>query len=422
MKFNKMSAVALSALMAFGTIASVNVAYADEDVTLKVALWDYSNVDYYKNIFAAFEEANPGFKVEALEFAADEYANVVTTQLGGQSDFDIVFNKDIPMLAALSQQGHLYALDELIAGDDSFDVSVYNGMVEQTQLNGTTYSLPFRSDNTLLYYNKDLFDAAGVDYPTDGMTLAEYHELATKMTSGFGNDKVYGAHNHTWTTNVTNFARRLGNYNPNDPTTYDDIKAAYAEILAMQEEGCIQDYGMLKSSNIHYSGVFYNQQVAMLPIGTWYINMLTTNVSDFNWGVCAIPSVDGMGNENSVGGVTTASIGAYSKNPEAAWTLLKYVCGEDGGKVLAENGIVPGMITDGVKEIFDAIPQTYPNAPEGLSKYIVGEVSAVVETPMDPKAKEIGSILDEMHSAIMTLSVSVDDGIANAISRIGEIE
>lgn len=43
-----------------------------------------------------------------------------------------------------------------------------------------------RYDNNLIFYNKDLFDAAGVAYPEDGMTMAEYHELAAKMTSGRG--------------------------------------------------------------------------------------------------------------------------------------------------------------------------------------------------------------------------------------------
>ncbi len=182
------------------------------------------------------------------------------------------------------------------------------------------------------------------------------------------------------------------------------------------------DYGAIKSANLHYSGVFYNQQTAMLQIGTWFINMLCTNVSDFNWGVCSIPAVNGEGNTNSVGGITTASIGSYSKHPAEAWNCLKYICGQEGGKVLAECGIVPGMVTDEVKGIFDALPQTYPNAPEGLSKYITGEVAAIAETPTEEKSKEIGSIIDEMHSSIMTNSASVDDAIAKAIERIGEIE
>ena len=47
----------------------------------------------------------------------------------------------------------------------------------------------------MLFYNKTLFDAAGVDYPTNDMTWEEYAALAKEMT-GKGNCK-YGCHYHT---------------------------------------------------------------------------------------------------------------------------------------------------------------------------------------------------------------------------------
>ena len=46
--------------------------------------------------------------------------------------------------------------------------------------------MPFRSDFWVLYYNKDLFDKAGVEYPSNDMTLEDYDALARKMTSGSG--------------------------------------------------------------------------------------------------------------------------------------------------------------------------------------------------------------------------------------------
>ena len=50
---------------------------------------------------------------------------------------------------------------------------------------------------TCCSYNKDLFDAAGVAYPSNDMTWDEYYDLAAKMTSGEGSSKVYGTHHHT---------------------------------------------------------------------------------------------------------------------------------------------------------------------------------------------------------------------------------
>lgn len=388
MKKRRLAAGVMAAVMAAGIVAGCSSTGAgakgsqEEKVTIKVALWDYSNTEYYKTMFDAFTAKYPNITVEPVEFSADEYDNTVITQLGGKQDFDVVFTKGTPALSALVEQGHVLALDDLMGKDASFQKDAYSGLVDQLQLNGKTYGVPFRKDNNMIFYNKDLFDKAGVPYPEDGMTMEEYHELAAKMTSGTGNDKVYGAHVHTWPSNVSEFARRVEEFDVLDTDSYENLVPYYHEILAMQDEEVVQDYGMLKSSNIHYSGVFYNQQAAMLQIGTWFINMCVENVKDFNWGVCSLPNDKGIGNEAAIGGVTPVSIGAYAKHPEEAWTFINYICGEEGAEVLAKQGIVPGYNSDQVSQIFDDIPKTSPNAPEGLSKYIDID-KYVVEQRMD---------------------------------------
>ena len=92
-----------------------------EDVTIKVALWDYSNTEYYKTMFDAFQQQYPNISIDVVEFTADEYEDVVTTQLGGKQDFDVVFMKGAPKLAGLIKQGHINAIDDLIANDADFN-------------------------------------------------------------------------------------------------------------------------------------------------------------------------------------------------------------------------------------------------------------------------------------------------------------
>ena len=390
-----------------------------EKVTIRVALWDYSNTEYYKKMFDAFSAKHPDIQYEVVEFAADEYPTVIQTQLAGKQNFDVVFNKDLPTLSLLVSQGHIEPLDSFIAADSEFDTKNYSGLIEQLVVEGKTYGVPFRKDNSLLYYNKDLFDAAGVEYPKDGMTMQEYADLAEKMTSGSGNDKVYGAHMHTWPSNVTQYARRTEVYTPIDSSTYESLLPYYQTQLDLQSKGYIQDFGVLKSSSIHYSGVFYNQQAAMLEIGTWFINMLCENAT-FNWGVVSLPNDAGIGNEVAVGGVTPVSIGAYGKNKEAAWQFIKYICGEEGALVVAQSGILPGYGSDAVFEIFDSLPQTYPGAPEGLSEYI--DLPYIIEFPMTAKAKDIITVIEEEHSAIMTGTAGPEEGLKRMMERVNAIQ
>ena len=191
----------------------------------------------------------------------------------------------------------------------------------------------------------------------------------------------------------------------------------------LQEEGCIQNYGSLKSGNIHYSGVFYKQEAAMMQIGTWYINMLLENIpnedngyASFNWGVCSMPNNYGITTENVVGGITPVSIGAYAKHPEEAWKFLAYITGAEGAQILAKTGIVPAWAGQEVLDIFDHFRDDHPNAPEGLSKYISGS-NFIIEQPMDANGKAIASVCDELHSAIMTGSMSVEDAIAEYAAK-----
>ncbi|MCR5255197.1 MAG: sugar ABC transporter substrate-binding protein [Acetatifactor sp.] len=385
-----------------------------EDVTIRVSLWDYSSTQYYKDQIAAFEKAYPHIKVDVAEAPAGDYEDMIITKMAGRENYDVVFTKGLPSLSALISMNYVQPLDDYIANDADFDKSAYSNLTDQMQMNGKTYGVPYRKDNILLYYNKDLFDAAGVDYPQDGMTMDDYYELAKKMTSGSGNEKIYGAHLHTWASCVFLFPRRVGQFDPWG-TDKSALKPYYETFLKMQDEGLIMDYGTLKASNTHYSGVFYNKQVAMMEMGTWFINMLVEN-ADFNWGVCSVPNVDGVGNTCAVGGVTPVMIGAYAEHPDEAWEFIKFVTGEEGAKILASNGILPGYSCDAVDEIFDALP----GAPENLSDYLSAD-TFYVDTPLNPNGKEADSIISEEHDLIMTKSISVDDGLKEMEERVNAV-
>lgn len=54
-------------------------AESEEKVTIRVALWDYSNTQYYKTMFEEFTAQNPDIEIEPVEFTAGEYGTTLTT-------------------------------------------------------------------------------------------------------------------------------------------------------------------------------------------------------------------------------------------------------------------------------------------------------------------------------------------------------
>src|SRR5699024_9960427 len=57
---------------------------------------------------------------------------------------------------------------------------------------GAFYYMPFEKRWEALYYNKDIFDKFGEDYPVDGMTWDEVASLARKLTGEVGGERYRG--------------------------------------------------------------------------------------------------------------------------------------------------------------------------------------------------------------------------------------
>ena len=398
---------------------TANVAESEAKTEIKVALWDYTNAKYYKNLIEEFEKNNEDISVKVIEISADEYNDKIQIMLSGGDDVDVVFTKEVASLAGLIQKGQVLSLDDYIQ-KANIDESYYGGMLNELALDGKVYAMPFKKDCTILYYNKDLFDKAGVEYPKDGMTLTDYRELAAKMTSGEGAEKVYGAHLHTWPRSLQNFARKTDDFQIAEKPVA-NLADYYDIFLKMQnEDKSIMDYGTLKAGNIHYSGVFYNQQCAMVTMGTWFVNNLleqkANGTIDFNWGICSLPDIDGSGNANGVIGVTPVSINTASKHPEEAWRFIEFATGAQGAAVIANSGIIPAYVDDNVKSIISGLD----GIPENFSDYINAD-KFYLEQPLHPDAGELEQINSEEHSLIMCGEVSIEEGLQEMQKRIDEV-
>src|SRR5690606_9960382 len=114
---------------------------------------------------------------------------------------DIITVKDIPGYSAMLTRGQIVPLNDYIEASD-VDLTAYSGAAEELTYEASIYALPFRSDIWILYYNEDIFDAAGLPYPTNDTTWDELDATARELTSRSGADKIYGGHFHTWRSTV----------------------------------------------------------------------------------------------------------------------------------------------------------------------------------------------------------------------------
>lgn len=206
-------------------------ASAEENTTLTIVAWDVGTTPYYQAQKEAFEATHPGVTIEYVDVASQDWDTKAGTMLSGGDTSDLFMVKQNINIMNWAQQGFAEPLTDYIA-KDNYDLSGFVGMEPNYALDGTQYALPFRSDFWVLFYNKTLFDAAGVAYPTNDMTWEEYAALAKEMT-GKGNCK-YGCHYHTWLSAIVNFAVDDG-VNTLLDGEYSDLKYFYDLALSLED-------------------------------------------------------------------------------------------------------------------------------------------------------------------------------------------
>ncbi len=397
-----------------GETTAASVQAAEGDTVLKWAVWDISSTVYYQPLIDAFEAANPGVKIEMVDLGSADYQTVLATELTGSgSDFDIATIKDVPGYTTLVNKGVLESLDDYIA-KDSIDLSQYGGITDQVTVDGKLYELPFRSDFWVLFYNKNVFDNAGVSYPTNDMTFEQYDQLARSVTNTEPGQEVYGAHYHTWRSAVQLFGILDGKNSIVDGS-YDFLKPYYEMILKQQEDGVCQDYATLKTSSLHYSGAFAQGNVAMMNMGSWFIPTLIEKIKTgeygeevANWGIVKYPHAEGVEPGSTLATITCLSIPTSAPHKDLAWNFVKFVCGTEGAEVVAKTGTIPAITTDAVVSAISGM-EGFPD--DDASAEALKTANTYLEMPVHAKSSEIETVLNEGHDNIMTEGSTIDEGI-----------
>lgn len=398
---------------------------AAETLTLKWAVWDQDTTPYWQALKDEYEKKNPNVTIEMVDLGSTDYMTVLATELSGSgSDFDLVTIKDVPGYATLVQKNTLEPLNSYIESA-GIDLSEYGGTTDQVTVDGELYEMPFRSDFWVLFYNKDLFDAAGVDYPTNDMTFEEYDALARKVASDEFGAQVYGTHYHTWRSAVQLFGILDGQHTILDGD-YEFVKPYYEMVLSQEDDGVCRDYITLSTEGLHYSAAFSSGDVAMMNMGSWYISTLMSSLSSGeydsslcgNWGMVKYPHADGVEAGSTLGTITGISVTSASENKDAAWDFVNFVSGAEGALVMAETGNFPALMTDDARAVITGL-EGFPT--DDASKEALTVSNLYLEVPYAENVSEINSILDTYHTAIMNREVTIDEGIASMNEEVGKV-
>ena len=412
----KLLSVLLAAMMLLPLLGVT--AFAEENKVLTVVTWDATTTPYLIAQKEAFEASHPGITLEYIDVASQDYGIKATTMLEGKDTSDVYMIKEIDDLIKWQAQGFTAPLQDYITASN-YDLSGFVGTEVNYAVDGVQYAIPFRSDFWVLFYNKDLFDAAGEAYPTNDMTWDQYAELAKKMT-----DKekgIYGTHYHTWLSAVANWAVCDG-VNTLADKNYDDLLYFYKLYQDLEDNGACMSYADLKAAGLHYSAAFANGNIAMMPMGYWYVSTLIGYNKDgtcnFNWGITAVPHADGVKAGSSFGNLTGAMINAASEQKDLAWEYVAWLGGEEGAAATASTGARPAWVSESVAAAMSSV-EGFPA--DEASKQALIPAFVGMEWPVAEKVADIKTIVNEEHTMIMSREITPEEGIAEMNERVAEL-
>ena len=165
---------------ALALLLSTSTAWSATDITFQ--LWGSPKEgEIWSKIAKSFEAQHPDIKVKIELSDWDHYWEKLRVLTAGGTPPD-VFAMDAPLYPDWQSRGVLLNLDSYLKADPHALDGIYPITLEAYKTADGYFGLPRDFQTIVLYYNKDMFDAAGVAYPTDKWTWNDLRETAKKLT------------------------------------------------------------------------------------------------------------------------------------------------------------------------------------------------------------------------------------------------
>lgn len=287
----------------------------------------------FNQFIARFNDKYPDVKVNVL-YGKDQNQLIAANKapdLLSTGDLHVVGMKDQFLdLASYIERDK----DELKVDD------FYGYAFESLKVDGKQLALPTGFNVSLLYYNKDLFDQAGIDYPNSDWTYEDIINAGQKLTLKDDSGKVsqWGVATVVgwWGEWLIHVRQAGGDWMSENGECILDSQEAIAGIQLFYDKTTKGKYQISPSQTDDALGGFAAGKTAMEiggHTGTWS----SINAAGLNWDIAVLPK--GLKQkEGSEFAVSAYGVSKDSKNPEAAWEFLKFLASEEGGKMMADVG------------------------------------------------------------------------------------
>jgi multiple sugar transport system substrate-binding protein len=231
----------------------------------------------------------------------------------------------------------------------NFDTSKLNPAMMDRMKNitqeGAIYGLPFQAADFLLYYNKDIFDKFGVDYPKNGMTYDEAYELAKKLTRVEGEITYKG------------YSQNPGHYMNYNQLSLNPLHLT-EDRASMTSDGWkklvdnLRRFYDIPANQFDTVEKFSQGNIAMAVASSDRIVKFHEDNKNLNFDVSTVPFFNDLPNTRYQANVFSMYISKQSTKKDQAFNVMTYLLSEEMQVELSKEGIIGPLQTQAVKEAF----------------------------------------------------------------------
>ncbi len=374
-----------------------------EEVTIKYCNFNASggNEETLAAMYEKFHEQYPNITVDIETVAYDDYFTMMQTRVAGGTAPDC-YELNIENFAS-------YALKGVLADLSGADTSNFNETaLSAFNVEGTQYGLPGNFSNVVLIYNKDLFDQAGVSYPTDDWTWEDVQEAAEKIRSL--SDDIYGIYAPLTYNEFYKVAAQYGGSLLNEDKTEftinspENLKAAQMMIDRVVDSNVQPNEEQM--AGMGDWDLFESGRVGMITTGIWAFNTFK-DACDFEWDICVEPG----GTKKATHFFSNALVvNADSDKKEAATTWITWLASSDeAAQIRIDAGWdLPAIKNQGVLDDYLTI------TPPDNKQAVFASLNYLTVPPIIEDYSMMSDIITEKLSEAASGKISVQDALEQA--------
>lgn len=362
-----------------------------QPVEVKVAFWGSpEEIQIVTESLTEWQAAHPNIHVRFEHTPYSGYDSKILTRIAGGAAPDVAA-AEVNYFVTFATKGVFLDLTPLAKNDTAFSTEdFFPSIIDRFTIDGRLYALPRDvAPFACVFYNKDLFDAAGVAYPTDDWTWEDMLDKAKALTKkdAEGRTTQYGFYGWAW----QNFVYGNGGGVVDDvkaptKTLLDDPKTVeglqfYADLINKYQ--VMPTTVALSNLGMGIDLMFASGRLAMFLSGIWETPALREKYS-FHWDVAMFPkNKDGLRKFGSGG--TGYGILKSTKHPKEAWEVVKALTSAPIQARIADKGLAQPSL----RSVAEGEHWAQSPLPPANKKMLNEAVAHIMFDPFHPKWREI---------------------------------